>query len=100
MVATLTEEVTELRAENKALQNELRQTRREARQDLWAQARQYNAAKVSQEELISRLYTKIDEYELRLGYRQPTQAEREQMGEGGQPRMEVKPFGARYREAT
>lgn len=96
-VASLTLEVNELRAENKALQNELRQTRREARQDLWAQARQYNAAKVSQEELISRLYAKIDEYELRLGYRQPTPEEAARHKQTEEERKTISGFmGQRY----
>lgn len=106
-VTLLTSEVTDLRAENKALDQELRHARREFREDFIAQARQYNSVKVNQEsfiasqqELIKRLYNKIDEYELRLGIRQPTQQEREQMQGGGDTRMEVKPFGARYREAT
>ena len=106
-VTLLTSEVTDLRAQNKALDQELRHARREFREDFIAQARQYNSVKLSQEsfiasqqELISRLYTKIDEYELRLGIRQPTQQEREQMQGGGDTRMEVKPFGARYREST
>lgn len=98
LVSTLRLENTELRTENKALRDELRQARSEFRADFIAQARQYNSVKVSQEELIARLYTKLDEYELRLGYRQPTQQEREQMQGGGETRMEVKPFGARYRE--
>jgi FtsZ-binding cell division protein ZapB len=108
-VALLTSEVTDLRAENKALDQELRHARREFREDFIAQARQYNSVKINQEsfiasqqELIKRLYTKIDEYELRLGIRQPTQQEREQMQlqGGSEPRMEVKPFGARYRETS
>jgi len=106
-VALLTSEVTDLRAENKALDQELRHARREFREDFIAQARQYNSVKISQEayiasqaELITRLYAKLDEYELRLGYRQPTQQERELMQGGGETRMEVKPFGARYRETT
>jgi transcriptional regulator with XRE-family HTH domain len=106
-VALLTSEVTDLRAENKALDQELRHARREFREDFIAQARQYNSVKVgqesfiaSQQELIKRLNTKIDEYELRLGIRQPTQQEREQLQGGSEPRMEVKPFGARYRETS
>lgn len=98
LVSTLRLENIELRTENKALRDELRQARSEFRADFIAQARQYNSVKVSQEELIARLYTKLDEYELRLGYRQPTQQEREQM----QAEPERKPItgflGQRYSE--
>lgn len=100
LVNALRLETVELRAENKALRDELRQARSEFRADFIAQARQYNSVKLSQEELIARLYTKLDEYELRLGYRQPTAQERELLQGGGETRMEVKPFGARYREAA
>lgn len=98
MVATLTAEVTELRAENKSLQAEVKQARREAREDLVTQARLYNYVKVSQEATIARLYAKLDEYELRLGYRQPTQEEAARM-QAESPRPVIGGFkGQRYAE--
>jgi len=102
----LAAEVAELRVENKQLRDELRQARKEAREDLIGQARTYNSVKQGDAELITKLYAyidrlqiKIDEYELTLGYRKPTPAERqaqEQAGSGA-PRMKIIPLGARYR---
>lgn len=106
LVTTLTAEVTELRAENKQLKDELRQARKEAREDLITQARTYNSVKEGDAQLIKNLYAhinrqnvKIDEYELRLGYRRPTAEERQQQEQSGDcaPRMEILPFGGRYR---
>jgi FtsZ-binding cell division protein ZapB len=98
-VTTLSEELAELRAENKDLKAEIKQARREAREDLIAQARTYNSVKDDQTVLISRLRAKVDEYELLLGYRKPTAAERQQQEQAGSgaPRLEMIPFGARYR---
>lgn len=100
LASSLAAEVAELRTENKQLKEDLRAARREAREDLIAQARTYNSVKEDQALLITRLRVKLDEYELRLGYRRPTAEERKQQEAGsGAPRMEMIPFGARYRNA-
>jgi len=106
LAISLAAEVAELRAENKQLKDDLRQARKEAREDLIAQARVYNSVKQGDAELITNLYAfinrqqvKIDEYELTLGYRRPTAEERQQQEQNGSsaPRMEILPFGGRYR---
>jgi len=100
LASRLAAEVTELRAENKQLKDDLRAARKEAREDLIAQSRTYNSVKEDQAALIARLYAKVDEYELTLGYRRPTPEERQQQEQAGSsaPRMEILPFGGRYRD--
>lgn len=106
LASSLATEVAELRAENKQLKDDLRQARKEAREDLIAQARVYNSVKQGDAELISNLYAhinrqnvKIDEYELRLGYRQPTPEEAERFRQAEAERKPISGFmGQRYSE--
>lgn len=101
MVATLNQQLGEAHVRIVELEAELRDERKQARIDLRSQAALYNSVKVDQQVLIDRLYAKLDEYELLLGYRKPTAAERqaqekEQAGSGA-PRVKMISFGERYR---
>lgn len=96
-VAALTLEVNELRAENKLLREEVRQIRKEAREDALTQGRNFAAVREDDNILITRLYAKVDEYELRLGYRQPTPEEAARHKQSEEERKTISGFmGQRY----
>jgi len=98
-VVPLSRQLAEAHTRIQELEAELKEERKQARQDLRLQATYYNSVKEDQAQLITRLYAKLDEYELALGYRKPTAAERKQQEQAGSsaPRLEMIPFGARYR---
>lgn len=98
-VVPLSRQLAEAHTRIQELEAELKEERKQARQDLRLQATYYNSVKEDQAQLITRLYAKLDEYELALGYRKPTAAERQQQEQAGSgaPRMKIVSLGARYR---
>lgn len=99
--AAMARQLTEAHARIVELELEIKEERKQSRLDLRSQASLYNSVKETQSELIARLYSTLSEYELRLGLRKPTAEERQQQEQAGSsaPRMEVIPFGGRYRNA-